>query len=67
LELVKEISSIIGSKVQIEYKELPEDDPQQRLPDITRAKEKLSWEPTIHLHEGLTRTIEYFEKAISQE
>lgn len=67
LELAEEIFSIIGSKVQIEYKELPEDDPQQRLPDIERAKEKLSWQPTVNLRQGLTKTIEYFDKIVSHQ
>jgi UDP-glucuronate decarboxylase len=39
---------------------LPSDDPRQRRPDITQAKEKLGWEPRIHLEEGLERTIHYF-------
>ncbi len=67
LELAEEISSILGSRIEIEHKELPEDDPQQRLPDIGRAKQNLSWQPSIKLRQGLTKTIEYFEKVISEQ
>lgn len=59
---IKEIAEIIlkltGSKSEIEYKELPQDDPTRRKPDITRAKTILGWEPKIELEEGLKRTIE---------
>ena len=51
---------LTGSSSKIEYKPLPEDDPLQRQPDITRAKALLDWEPTIQLEEGLAHTIEYF-------
>lgn len=60
LELIPESSS------KIVYKELPSDDPKQRQPDISLAKEKLDWEPKIQLEEGLKKTIEYFEKIIKQ-
>jgi len=59
---IKDIAEIIlkltGSKSEIEYKELPQDDPTRRKPDITRAKTILGWEPKIELEEGLKRTIE---------
>ena len=45
---------------------LPQDDPMQRQPDITRAKTQLGWEPTIALREGLTKTISYFDDLLSQ-
>ena len=51
---------LTGSSSKIEYKPLPEDDPLQRQPDITRAKALLDWSPTIELEEGLARTIDYF-------
>lgn len=60
LELAEQIVSLSGSKSQIEYKPLPEDDPLRRRPDITLARRILGWEPTIQLADGLTRTIEYF-------
>ena len=45
------------------FKPLPTDDPKQRQPDITLAREKLNWTPEIELHDGLERTIEYFKSA----
>jgi dTDP-glucose 4,6-dehydratase len=60
LEFAKKIIELTGSKSSIVYKPLPEDDPQVRQPDITRAKEILDWEPKVDLDEGLIKTIEYF-------
>jgi UDP-glucuronate decarboxylase len=61
LELAKKVIKLIGSKSKIEYKELPQDDPRQRKPDITLAKKTLKWEPKIQLEEGLIKTIDYFK------
>jgi UDP-glucuronate decarboxylase len=61
-ELVSEILRLTKSKSKVVYLPLPEDDPRQRQPEITQAKKILGWEPRIQLTEGLTRTIEYFEK-----
>ena len=52
------------SKSKIAYRPLPQDDPKQRKPDITLAKEKLNWAPKVELDEGLKKTIEYFRKVI---
>jgi UDP-glucuronate decarboxylase len=60
LELAEKVIQLTGSSSTIKCIPLPEDDPLQRQPDITLAKEKLKWEPTINLDEGLRRTIEYF-------
>jgi len=60
LELAEKVIEITGSKSQISFKPLPSDDPRQRQPDITLAKEKLGWNPDIKLEEGLIKTIEYF-------
>lgn len=60
----KVLELITESKSEIIYKDLPQDDPKQRKPDISLAKEKLDWEPKIDLEEGLKRTIEYFKKII---
>ena len=60
-QLAKEVIKITNSKSKIEYKELPQDDPRKRQPDITLAKSKLNWEPTIELEEGLKKTIDYFK------
>lgn len=62
LEFAQKIISIIGSKSQIIFQPLPQDDPKQRRPDITLAGQKLGWEPTVDLESGLRKTIDYFEK-----
>jgi len=63
---IKELAEIViemtNSKSKIVYKELQQDDPKQRQPDITKAKNKLDWQPKIELREGLKKTIEYFKK-----
>ncbi|SFC73779.1 UDP-glucuronic acid decarboxylase family protein [Tropicimonas isoalkanivorans] len=59
-ELAEQVIDLTGSRSKIVTLPLPKDDPQQRQPDITRAREVLGWEPTINLREGLTRTIPYF-------
>jgi UDP-glucuronate decarboxylase len=64
LELAKKIIELTGSKSEITFKELPEDDPIRRRPDIFLAKEKLCWEPKVELEQGLKKTIEYFKKFI---
>ena len=53
-----------GSRSELIFKPLPEDDPKQRQPDITLAKEKLGWQPIIKLEEGLKMTIPYFENLL---
>ena len=63
-ELAEKVIDLTGSSSTLEYKPLPHDDPSQRQPDITLAKEKLDWEPQIKLEEGLKRTIPYFEKIL---
>lgn len=60
LQFAKEIVRITKSKSKIIYKPLPEDDPKQRKPDISRAKTLLKWQPEVSLQDGLERTIEYF-------
>ena len=60
-ELAEKVVAQTGSKSEIVYQPLPQDDPTQRCPDISQAKAKLDWEPTIPLDEGLPRTIEYFQ------
>jgi UDP-glucuronate decarboxylase len=61
LELAKTIQEMVNPETELIFKPLPEDDPQQRQPDITRAKTWLGWEPTIPLQEGLKLTIEDFQ------
>ncbi len=64
-ELANTVIRLIGSQSKIEFKELPQDDPKQRKPNIDKAKEILKWEPSIQLEEGLRETIEYFMHKIS--
>lgn len=60
-ELAEKVIELTGSGSELEHKPLPADDPMQRKPDITLAKEKLGWGPKIKLDEGLRKTIEYFD------
>lgn len=64
-ELAEKVIAMTGSSSKIIYKPLPQDDPRQRKPDISLAKEKLDWEPKIKLDEGLVKTIEYFKKILA--
>ncbi len=59
-QLAELIIELTGSSSKLVYMPLPQDDPTQRKPDITLAKEKLGWQPTVELRDGLTKTIEYF-------
>ncbi len=65
-ELAEKIIKKLGGKGKITYKPLPKDDPTQRRPDITLAKEKLGWEPKIQLDEGLDKTIAYFARVLEE-
>jgi UDP-glucuronate decarboxylase len=64
LQLAEMILSLTGSRSKITFKPLPQDDPIRRRPDITLAKERLNWEPTLGLEEGMKRTIEYFKTVV---
>lgn len=64
LELAEEIIRLTGSSSSIEFKELPQDDPVRRKPDISLAKQMLDWEPEVSLEEGLKETIAYFKRKI---
>lgn len=63
-ELAETVIRLTGSRSKLEYQPLPSDDPAQRQPDITLAREKLGWEPKVQLEEGLKRTIPYFEELL---
>lgn len=63
-ELAQKVIELTGSESKLVYKDLPDDDPTKRRPDISLAKEKLGWEPEIQLDEGLQRTVEYFKSVI---
>ena len=64
LELAEKVIELTNSNSKIIYQPLPQDDPMQRQPDISLAKERLNWEPEIDLEEGLKRTIKYFKDVI---
>jgi len=64
IQLAELVLRLTGSKSKIVFMPLPQDDPMQRQPDITLAKESLGWEPEIQLEEGLRRTIAYFKAVI---
>lgn len=66
LGLAEAVMDITGSKSELTFEPLPEDDPVQRRPDITLAREELDWEPGIELKEGLKSTIAYFESILSK-
>jgi len=65
-ELAESVIALTGSKSEIVCKPLPEDDPKQRCPDISLAKEKLGWTPKIPLEQGLIKTIAYFEDLLAK-
>lgn len=67
LELAEQIIDLTGSPSKISHLPLPQDDPKQRQPDISLAKAELDWEPKTELREGLTSTIAYFEKELSEK
>src|SRR3972149_2765545 len=64
LDFAKKVLGLTGSKSSIVYKPLPEDDPQVRQPDISRARELLGWEPQVPLEEGLAKTVHYFSQRL---
>jgi dTDP-glucose 4,6-dehydratase len=64
LDFARQIIEATASRSKITFKPLPQDDPKQRRPDITRARKYLRWEPKVPLSEGLVRTIEYFRGKI---
>jgi UDP-glucuronate decarboxylase len=64
-ELAERVIDLTGSSSKISYKPLPHDDPRQRCPDISKARELLNWQPVTSLNEGLLKTINYFENQLS--
>jgi dTDP-glucose 4,6-dehydratase len=65
LECAQIVLRVTGSKSKIRHQPLPQDDPKQRCPDITKARTLLGWEPKISLEEGLRRSLDYFREAVS--
>jgi UDP-glucuronate decarboxylase len=66
LELARHTIELTGSRSELVFKPLPIDDPRQRQPDITLAREKLGWSPRVPLREGLEKTIAYFDALLRQ-
>ena len=66
IDLAKQVIELTHSRSKIEHLPLPEDDPKQRRPDISKAKEKLGWEPKVPLSEGLKSTIQFFEEKLKK-
>jgi len=67
LECAKEVLALVGSKSELTFMPLPQDDPKQRKPDITKAKSLLGWEPKVPLREGLGKSLEYFKACVAKE
>jgi dTDP-glucose 4,6-dehydratase len=67
LECAKEVQALVGSGSGIVFQPLPQDDPKQRKPDITKAKALLGWEPKVPLAEGLARSLDYFKACVAAE
>jgi dTDP-glucose 4,6-dehydratase len=67
LECAQVVLKITGSKSRIRHEPLPQDDPRQRCPDITKARELLGWEPKIDLETGLRLSLDYFKNAVAEE
>jgi dTDP-glucose 4,6-dehydratase len=67
LECARRVIAVTGSKSQIRYEKIPEDDPKQRRPDITKARTLLGWEPKVDLDNGLKLSLEYFREAVAAE
>ncbi|HRI88484.1 MAG TPA: GDP-mannose 4,6-dehydratase, partial [Candidatus Hydrogenedentes bacterium] len=65
-ELAEEVLAMTGSKSKLDFRPLPSDDPVRRQPDITLAKSKLNWQPTIPLKDGLRKTIDYFDRLLKE-
>jgi dTDP-glucose 4,6-dehydratase len=65
LEFAERVRTLVGSKVPILFKPLPQDDPKQRCPDLSKARRLLNWEPQVKLADGLQRTYEYFQPQVA--
>lgn len=67
LDLAKTIIDLVGANSKLEFRDLPQDDPMRRNPDISFAKRELNWSPTIDLNEGLSKTVQYFKDQLEKE
>jgi dTDP-glucose 4,6-dehydratase len=66
LEFAEQIRGLTSTRAAIEFRPLPQDDPKQRCPDISKARRILKWEPRVNLDEGLRLTLEYFQKKVAE-
>lgn len=66
LQLAETVAEITGSKSEIVFQPLPQDDPKQRQPDISLAQRELNWAPTVDLKTGLEKTVDYFRGVLSR-
>ena len=66
LQLAEEVISISNSKSVLKFEDLPEDDPKQRCPDISQARNLLGWEPKVFLREGIEKTTKYFSNNLTR-
>jgi len=67
LECAREVQALVGSHREIRFQPLPQDDPKQRKPDITKARQLLGWEPVVALREGLAKSLAYFQACVDAE
>jgi dTDP-glucose 4,6-dehydratase len=67
LECAQEVLAVTGSKSRLSHEPLPQDDPKQRRPDISKAKQLLGWEPKINLKTGLKMSLDYFREAVAAD
>jgi dTDP-glucose 4,6-dehydratase len=65
LECARKVIATTESKSQVKFEALPQDDPKQRCPDISKAKRLLGWEPKVELESGLKLSLEYFRQAVA--
>ena len=66
LEFAERIRTLLGVTMPVVFEPLPQDDPKQRRPDISKARRILHWEPKVNLEEGLQRTLEFFKKRFAE-
>ena len=66
LELAELVRDLVGTGVKFEHRPLPQDDPRQRQPDISQARDKLNWQPSVPLKDGLAKTIAYFDELLRE-
>jgi len=66
LECARQVIAVTRSKSEIKFEALPQDDPKQRRPDISKAKRLLGWEPKVELESGLKLSLEYFRRAVAE-